>query len=252
MPIVWAGTVPDMKISRRTIVNSSLAVVAIGALVGGYFYIADPFSSATASTATQLTSTVQKGSVSSSITASGSIAPLSEVDANFAVSGTIATVGTSVGATVTAGQEIGTLDTTDLSAALTKAKTAYSNAKTTLANANSDLASAQASVAAGQGSSDQVSSAKSQVLTATSSVTDAASSVTTATENLASATLTAPISGLVVAVGGSVGARVNGGSSTATNTPALAATCCEVAPISWTVCGLGSYVSTFAFCVLAS
>ena len=90
-----------MNRSRRIVVNSALAVVALGALVGGYFLVANPFAAASSASATQLTSPVKEGAVSSSITASGSIAPASEVAASFAVSGTIATVDTTLGATVT-------------------------------------------------------------------------------------------------------------------------------------------------------
>jgi len=91
-----------MNRSHRIVVNTSLAVVALGALVGGYFLVANPFASASSASATQLTSTVKEGAVSSSITASGSITPVSEVAASFAVSGTIATVDTTLGSSVTA------------------------------------------------------------------------------------------------------------------------------------------------------
>jgi len=94
-------TVATMNRSRRIVVNSALAVVALGALVGGYFLVANPFATASSASATPLTSTVKEGAVSSSITASGSIAPVSEVAASFAVSGTIATVDTTLGAPVT-------------------------------------------------------------------------------------------------------------------------------------------------------
>jgi macrolide-specific efflux system membrane fusion protein len=202
-----------VKISRPVLVNSILAVVAIGAIVGGYLLIANPFGSNGSAAASQLTSTVQQGTVSSSITASGSITPLSEVDANFAVSGTIATVNTSLGATVTAGDVIGTLDTTDLAKALTRANTTLSNAKSSLADAKTNLTSAQAADAASAGGGNQTNSAKQQVTSAQSTVNDAADAVATAQANLASATLKAPITGLVVAVNGSVGGSASAGSS---------------------------------------
>ena len=202
-----------MKISRPVIVNTALAVVVVGALAGGYLAIANPFAASGTSSASQLTSEVQQGAVTSSITASGAIAAASQVDASFAVSGTIATVDTTLGATVTAGQVIGTLDAADLKKALTKANTSYSNAASSLSDAKQALSQAQADQAAGTGSSQQVSSAKQQVTSAQSSVNDAADAVTTAKENVASATLTAPIAGLVVALNGTVGASAGSGAS---------------------------------------
>ncbi len=90
-----------MTIRTPVVINSVLAVVIIGALVGAYFFVFPVADSS--STATQLTSTVQQGVVSNTITASGSVAPVSEATASFAVSGTIASVNVSLGQSVTAG-----------------------------------------------------------------------------------------------------------------------------------------------------
>ncbi len=217
-----------MKISRPVLINGALGVVVVAALVGGYLVIANPFAAKSASATSQLTSTVQQGAVTSSITASGAVAPLTEVNADFAVSGTIATVNTSVGATVSAGDVIGTLDTAALSQTLSQAQTTLGNAKTSLSDAKTALVAAQAAAASGQsaggtgqGGSGQGSgsgqtstaSAQSQVTSAQSQVNDAANAVTTAQQNLASATLTAPITGLVIAVNGAVGDSTGGGGS---------------------------------------
>lgn len=61
--------------------------------------------------------------MSTSITASGNLAALSETDAAFETSGTIATVDVSVGQTVEKGQTIATLETADLDTAVSDAKT---------------------------------------------------------------------------------------------------------------------------------
>ena len=126
-----------MKIPRRVLINGGLAVVIVAALVIAGIVIFKPFSATNASsTGTQLTGTVQQGTVSSTITASGSIAAVRDVDADFAVSGTIASVDVAVGSTVTAGQTLGTLDTTELSATASADYTAY-------VYANQDLAAVQ-------------------------------------------------------------------------------------------------------------
>lgn len=206
--IASVATVTNMKISRPVLVNCTLAVVVLAAVVGGYFVIAKPFAAAGSTGANQLTSTVQQGAVSSTITASGSIAAASDAVTSFAVGGTIATVNTSLGATVAAGAVLGTLDPTTLQKALTRATTTLTNAKSQLADAKTSLAAAQAN--------DQTGSAKQQVNSAQSAVNDATDAVSTATTNLAAATLTAPVAGLVVAVNGSVGSSVSAGSTTST------------------------------------
>ena len=80
-----------MQLSKRVIINSSLGIVVVAAIVGAYFVINPPAASSS-SAATQLTSTVQQGTVSNTITASGSIAPVNEVTASFPASGTVASV----------------------------------------------------------------------------------------------------------------------------------------------------------------
>jgi len=220
-----------MKISRPVLVNSLLAVLVLAALVGGYFVIANPFAETASSSASRLTGTVLAGTVSSSVTASGSIAAVNTVAASFAVSGVIATVNTTLGATVAAGDVLGTLDTTDLAKALTKAKTTLANARSSLSDANTSLAAADASGSGG--SSSQTNSAKQQVTSAQSSVTDAINAVATAQSNLDSCTLTAPIAGLVVAVDGSVGADTSGKSST-TSTSTSFVTIADVAQMTMT------------------
>jgi len=183
-----------MKIPRRVLLNGGLAVVIVAALVVAGILLFKPFSAANAdSTGTQLTGTVQQGTVSSTISASGAIAEVRDVNANFAVSGTIATVDVAIGSTVTAGQTLGTLDTSELQATV---NTDY----TALVYANQDLAAAQAQPGA---QVSQINQAKQQVAQARAAYNEAKA-------NLAKATLTAPIAGLVTAVTGEVGAATGG------------------------------------------
>lgn len=183
-----------MKIPRRVLINGGLAVVIVAALVVAGILLFKPFSASNASaTGTQLTGTVQQGTVSSTVSASGAIAEARAVDANFAVSGTIATVDVAVGSTVTAGQALGTLDTTDLAAT---ANTDY----TALVYANQDLVAAEG----------QPNAQVSQINQAKQQVTQARATYNQAKANLAKATLTAPIAGLVIAVNGEVGSATGG------------------------------------------
>jgi len=192
-----AGEHSSMKIPRRVLINGGLAVVIVVALVVAGILLFKPFSATNASaTGTQLTGTVQQGTVSSTISASGAIAEVRDVTANFGVSGTVASVDVAVGSTVTAGQTLGTLDTTDLQLTESADYTAY-------VYANQDLAAAEA----------QPNAQVSQINQAKQSVTQARNTYNEAKADLGKATLTAPISGLVIAVNGEVGSTTGSSSN---------------------------------------
>jgi HlyD family secretion protein len=74
----------------------------------------------------------------------GTLAPAQQADVAFPVSGTVATVAVRAGHQVTAGQTLGTLDTSALQASLTAAQSTLANAKLTV---SSDLASQDAATA---------------------------------------------------------------------------------------------------------
>ena len=183
-----------MKISRPLLINGGLAIVIVGALTGGAFYLFGPAATGASNpTGTKLTSTVQQGTVSQTVSANGAISPLAEVSPSFAVDGTIATVQVSVGQTVTAGQVLGTLDTTDLQTAVDEASSAYTHAAQNLTAAQSEP-NAQVS---------QINAAK-------DAKTRAWNELQSAKADLASATLVSPIAGLVTAVNGTVGGSSGG------------------------------------------
>ena len=166
-----------MKIPRRVLINGGLAVVIVAALVVAGILLFKPFSAANASaTGTQLTGTVQQGTVSSTISASGAIAEVRDATANFAVSGTIATVDVAVGSTVTAGQTLGHPRHLRAGDRRHRGYTAY-------VYANQELAAAQAQPGA---QVSQINQAKQQVAQARATYNEAKA-------NLAKAALTAPI-----------------------------------------------------------
>jgi len=197
-----------MKISRPVLINVSLGVVIAAAVAGALAFTLPGIASADSSDTTQLTSTVQKGVVSSSISATGQIAAAHEASASFAVTGTVATVDVALGATVTAGQQLATLDTTDLADAV-------SDADRQLKSAKADRTAAQTTV--NNANDQELSSAQSQLRQAQTSVDNAADTLADAQADLASATLTSPIAGLVIAIGAvgdSAGSAVGGTEST--------------------------------------
>jgi macrolide-specific efflux system membrane fusion protein len=209
------GSFLTMTIRRPVVINSVLAVVIVGGLVGAYFFLFP--STGSTSSATQLTSTVQQGVVSNTITANGSVAPITEQTASFGVSGTIASVNVALGQTVTAGQALGTLQTAPLQQVVNNDATLLSQARTLYANASSALAATEAAPTSPNGSAAQtvssINSAKQQVTSALDQVTTDSQTLAKDEANLADATLTSPITGLVVALNGSVGQASGSGSA---------------------------------------
>jgi membrane fusion protein, macrolide-specific efflux system len=198
-----------MKISRPVLVNGILGLVIVAAIVGVLVFVL-PKSASGSGDATQLTSTVQQGVVSNSITASGQIAAEREVNANFKVSGTISSIKVTLGDTVKKGDKLATIGTSDLKKAVSTAQSDLSDAYATLSDASSSYSRAKKT-----GTDDQISSAKSQVRSAQKQVNSARDALDTANSNVSKATLKAPISGLVVAINSSVGDSVGGVSTSA-------------------------------------
>jgi len=208
-----------VKLSRPVLVNGILGGVIVLALVGGGLWLWHPWSAAAsgATTGTQLTSTVQQGSVSQTVTASGAVSPAREVTASFAVSGTVASVDVAVGQTVTAGQQLGTIDATDLKTTASEDYTAWVHAKQDLAAAQS---SATASSGPGGGAQSSTQNSTSTINSAEDAVTKAYDAYQQAETAVGQATLTAPIAGLVIAVNGTVGGSSSGASASASNSSA--------------------------------
>ena len=275
-----------MKIGRPAVVNSILGTVIVLAIAAGLLVWLNPFASSQSVAMVQLDGTVLTGTVSSTISARGAIAPAAEVASSFAVGGTIRSIAVAPGMTVTAGQILGTLESTTLQAALSNATASLAADQTSLAESQSALATAQSNVTTGNaaamtpssvsavgtvgdvgtsspapssshgsGSSSpsagsgsgaagssgirgstgaagtnraatqgSLASAQAQVTSAELTVSNAEFALAAASANLASATLTAPMSGLVVAVSGSIGDSVRAGSVSKAITPSGAAT----------------------------
>ncbi|MFC6714140.1 efflux RND transporter periplasmic adaptor subunit [Branchiibius cervicis] len=185
--------------ARRRAIAGVVAVV-VAASAGAGWYLTHR-SDDQAQTAAQTTTTLQAatvGTVSQTLTISGTFAPAQEADLDFASSGTITAVDVAVGDKVTKGQVLATIDDTDLAAAL-------ADAKNTLSTAQENLESVQSS-----GTSTQIAAAK-------ATVASDASKVSQARKALAAASLTAPFSGTVatvnIAAGDTSGSSSGGGAT---------------------------------------
>jgi multidrug efflux pump subunit AcrA (membrane-fusion protein) len=106
--------------------------------------------------------TVTSADVTAALNEVGTLMPTQQADVAFTVGGTVATVKVSAGQQVTAGQTLGTLDTTALTASLDAAQSTLANDKLTVAN---DIASEDnaAGVSPGSSASQPTTSAPSSV-----------------------------------------------------------------------------------------
>ena len=148
-----------MKTRRRTLLLSAglaTATVIVAVLAGNSIY-----SSASAK-ATVRTSTVQQGTVQSTVTATGNVAPASALAVNFQASGTVTEIDVKVGDQVKAGQVLAKIDDSPTQAALNSAQAALNSAQANLANVEQPLtpASAAQNAAALATSEQQVQAAQ--------------------------------------------------------------------------------------------
>jgi macrolide-specific efflux system membrane fusion protein len=192
-----------LSLWRRT--RPWVRVVAVALLVGvagtGVYWFGFRESPAQAATPESTTTSVAASlsTIQQSVSGSGTLTPTVQEDVSFAVSGTVTSVDVAAGDTVTEGQQLATVDTLQLNAALLQAK--------------ADLASAQASLSNAQDEADGSDSSDAQVAALSAQVDVAQTAVDDAEADLAGATLTAPVSGLLTTVDVEVGDAVTGSGS---------------------------------------
>ncbi len=194
-----------LSLWRRTPWVRVLAVVLLVGVAGtgGYLLAAlrseEPAAQAAAAESSTTAVAASLTTIQQSVSASGTLTPAVQEDVSFEVTGTVTSVDVAAGDTVTAGQQLATVDTLDLNAALLAAK--------------ADLASAQASLSNAEDEADGSDSSDAQIAALSAQVDVAQTQVDAAEEDVAGATLTAPVAGLVTTVDLEVGDAVSGGSS---------------------------------------
>lgn len=124
---------PRSKV-KAGLVGAAVVAVAVGGTLGGL--------ALTSSTNPQYVSVpAATGSVVQTTSLTGTIAPVTEADLNFATSGTVASVTAKVGERVKAGQVLATLQTSDLSSQVDQSEGSLDNAESSLAAAQSPASS---------------------------------------------------------------------------------------------------------------
>jgi multidrug efflux pump subunit AcrA (membrane-fusion protein) len=147
-------------VSRKNLPTAALAAVAL-VLVG--LIARDALFPPSATTAAGLrTATVTMGTVTNSVTATGTLVPAQQMNLGFKTAGTLTAVDVRVGDHVKSGQLLATIDSTPLQLALQQAQATLASAQATLDNtlSGTSLTQAQHSLdQANQNYSDAVNSA---------------------------------------------------------------------------------------------
>ena len=144
------------------------------------------------------TSKVEKGNIQTSITATGTIEPVTSVTVGTQVSGIVSKLYVDYNSEVKKGQVIAELDKTNLISELNTAKANLSSAQSTLAYEQANHQRYKTLYDKGLVSADEYESARLSFLKARDQVTASSQSVQKAQTNLGYATITSPIDGVVL------------------------------------------------------
>lgn len=182
---------------KRTVIGAAVVVVAAAGV--GTWFATNSSSASPLITTTTTVQTVSTGTITQTVSSSGTIEPASQADLDFNVAGRVTALDVVAGQTVTAGQALATIDDSSLAASL--------------AQAQARLALDQAQL-----STDQTEGASSvQITSDQATVASAQTQVTSAQASLSDATLTSTISGTVASIDLTVGQQVTGSGSSSTS-----------------------------------
>ncbi len=145
-----------------------------------------------------VTAKIEKGNIQTSITATGTIEPVTSVTVGTQVSGIVSKLYVDYNSVVKKGQVIAELDKTNLTSELNTARANQSSAQSTLAYEQANYNRFKTLYNKGLVSTDDFESARLSFLKAKDQVTTATQSVQKAQTNLGYATITSPIDGVVL------------------------------------------------------
>ncbi|MGN6332941.1 MAG: efflux RND transporter periplasmic adaptor subunit [Motilibacteraceae bacterium] len=186
----------SLRDRRNATVAASLAVAVLA--VGGSAAYARTRASTTAAPAgpQQTTRVVAAslGTLRQTVSMSGTVAPADEEDLSFGASGRVTSVAVTVGQKVSKGQQLATIDSASLRAAVASAQATVANDQ---AKVSDDASSSTATAA--------------QKTADAASLTAAQAQLADAQAALAAASMSSPIDGTVTAVNLTVGQQVAGG-----------------------------------------
>ena len=199
---------------RRPYWYGAAAVVVVGVAA-----TVVALNSGDAGSAPPATVQVKRGLVTSSVSAAGTVAPVSTRQVAFALAGTLTTVAVKAGDAVAAGQVLATIDPAEAREAVNQAQDSVNAAEQSLDEARAAAASAAASPtpapqpsgSAAPRPSTQQPQGRAQtdaIYTAEVALTKAEQNLFKAKQLLAGTTIAAPVAGKVLRVGGKPGDAV--------------------------------------------
>jgi macrolide-specific efflux system membrane fusion protein len=176
-------------------VNAILGVALVAGAFWAYETVKGPTSGTAASAATR-TVAVQQGTVTQSVSASGTVESASTASASFVTGGTVTAINVKVGDLVKKGQVLAKVDP---------------------APSNRSLAAAEADLTAANDSLTRAQTAGSDTSTAEAAVTSAQLTVNDAQAAVDGTVLKAPMAGTVTAVNGTLGSSSSGTGSSSSS-----------------------------------
>ncbi len=199
----------------------ALALLVIAGSIGWYF-LNTPSASQSLSFRTEA---LQRGTLKLSITATGKLKPLNQVDISTELSGTLNAVRVNVNDTVKRGQELASLNTTQLNDAIIKSKAALVSAEARVQQAAATVIEARANLqrlrqlhtaSAGKLPSQldmdtaiaTLKRAQADAAVSNSSITSVNAELRSATTDLSKASILSPIDGVVLKRSAEVGQTV--------------------------------------------
>ncbi len=126
--------------ARRGTILGAIVVVLAAAGLGTWLATSSSSAAPLISTTTTV-QTVATGTITKTVSSTGTIEPANQANLNFGVSGRVTAVDVAVGQVVTAGQPLATIDDTSLSASLAQAQATLANDQAELANDQTNNAS---------------------------------------------------------------------------------------------------------------
>jgi HlyD family secretion protein len=177
---------------NKKVIIGGVAAVAVVALAGFFF------SGKKERKVSFETATIVNTTISSSVTATGTIEPVTSVTVGTQVSGIVSRLYVDYNSVVKKGQVIAELDKTNLISELSTQKANLSSAESKFAYQKTNFERYQKLYDKGLVSADDFENAKLSYLQAQESVTTAKESVRKAETNLSYATITSPIDGVVL------------------------------------------------------
>lgn len=195
--------------------KTPLAIVVVLAIAGaaGWYYLNQPSATTRPSFQTQ---PVKRGNLSVTVTATGNLQPLNQVDIGTELSGTVDAVLVDTNDNVKKGQELARLNTTQLNDTITKSKASLAATEAKVKQAAASVKEARANfnrlqqlhTASGgklpakaelDAAAATLERAQADEAVSKSSVTSAKADLRSAETNLSKAIITSPIDGVVLA-----------------------------------------------------